>query len=73
MAHPGDPFDDILQPKPLSDRQPTFEDDPFGDDDPFNNPPSSQSAGPSHNQVRGPNAREGTQQHGFALDPFFDE
>lgn len=64
----NDPFGDIVQPQPRSARQPVFQQDPFDDDDdPFNNAAQVGPSSDAHSQVT-----QG-RQHGYALDPFFDE
>lgn len=72
MANRGDPFDDILSPQPRSAQAPAFQQDPFDDDDPFDNARAAHS-GPSQGQARQGGGVQGQGQHGYALDPFFDE
>ena len=58
-----DPEDDLIQPIGHSSRQ---QQDPFDDDNPFET--SALSGGPA--QASGSAAGR---QHGYTLDPFFDE
>ena len=82
MPQQVNPFDDIVQPQPRSAIASAFQHDPFGDDDPpgpyetggrvpFNHAEHGSAAGPSHGR-HVPSTSIGGQ-HGYALDPFFDE
>ena len=67
MSRQTNLFEDIVQPQPRSARQLDFQDNPFDDNDPFDN--AAQVGLSSGTQAREPTAG----QHGYALDPFFDE
>lgn len=75
MSRQADPFDDILQPQPRHPQQSTVADNPFDQD-------ASPNLFDDHNGAYGGHAssghtasssRDAGRQHGYALDPFFDE
>jgi hypothetical protein len=67
MSRKNDFKEDIIQSPSRSARRPDSQHNPFDDDDPFENAaqvgPSSE---PQFRQLSGG-------QHGYTLDPFFDE
>lgn len=77
MSRQADPFDDILQPQPRHPQQSTVADNPFDQDGSPNlfddhNGAYGGHAGQSSSHVAS-SSRDAGRQHGYALDPFFDE
>jgi hypothetical protein len=77
MSRQADPFDDILQPQPRHPQQSTVADNPFDQE-------GSPNLFDDHNGAYGghvgqssghaaSSSRDAGRQHGYALDPFFDE
>ena len=86
MSRPSNPFDEILSPQPQRARQ---QGDPFADDDfeetGFDQEPDLLASDGTHYGAGGSRGvasgsarasgrgHEAEAQHGYALDPFFDE
>jgi hypothetical protein len=80
MSRQTNPFDDILQPQPRHAQQPKLQNDPFGDDDEpvlLTDSAVYGAAVVGQGGSGGTHAASGShdagRQHGYALDPFFDE